>query len=89
MYMFTGGVDFSDITVMRVTFPAGATAVNFSIGVTIDGVYEGNETLGLSVDPTPAPAALRVGIGDQGTAIGEIIDDRKLIIWHCMNKVCV
>ena len=59
---------------MRITIPAGETRVNFSVPVTVDGIFEGTETFNMSLQTLSSAEALEVEVGIQGTAIGEIID---------------
>ena len=60
---------------MSFTVPAGETRVNFSVPVTIDGIFEGTETFNMSLQTLSSAQALGIEVGTQGTAVGEIIDD--------------
>ena len=75
MYVHIGGDDFDD-SVLRILIPAGQTRVNFSVPVVIDSIFEDTETFNMRLDTSPVPSKLRVAIGAQGMADGEIIDGK-------------
>ena len=74
---------------MRITIPAGETRVNFSVPVTVDGIFEGTETFNMRLQTLSSAQALGVEVGTQGTAIGEIIDagipSIKLFLTKCQH----
>ena len=74
------GVDDFDDTTLRILIPAGQTRVNFTVPVVIDSIFENTETFNMRLDNSPVPADLRVQIGAQGMADGEIIDGKLNVI---------
>ena len=72
-----GGVDY-DSNQDLVTFPAGETSVIQSVPVTIDTIFEGTEDFNLALTIPQDARGLRVSAGDQDSAVGEIVDERKI-----------
>ena len=72
-YIFLGNNDITG-SPLRITIPAGETRVNFSVPVTVDGIFEGTETFDMRLAALLSAQALGVEVGSQGTAVGEIID---------------
>ena len=57
--------------------------MNLTVPVIIDSMFEGTKTFNMRLDTLPVPDELRVEIGPQGMANGEIINGKLIVIRNC------
>ena len=82
--IITGGNDYVSGP-FNITFPAGRTSANFNISIHNDNIFETNESLSLTVDPSSLPS--RVMLQSDCMLVITIVDNDGELYVHAYMHV--